>query len=93
MILVGRGHGARGGVLANLKLKNVCEIVEPDHLMTLHLDGRKRPAPFARKHRERSAWSRRLTRESRSEEQQDDHARDVCNDAGSQAGYMISVGL
>ena len=54
--------------------------------MTLHLDGRQRPTPVARQHRERAAWSRRLTGDSRSEEQHDDHARGVGDDVGFSSG-------
>ena len=91
--LVGCGDGACRSVFPNLELKDIGEIIEPDHLMTLHFNGRKRPAPVSRKDGQRSAWIGRLSGDPRNEQQQDEHARDVCGDAGSHAKDMISVGL
>ncbi len=92
LVLVAGGDSASGGVFTDLKLKDVCEIVEPDHLMPLQLDGWKRPAPVARKHRQRSARVRRLSRDFHGDDERK-RARGVCDGAGSHSGYMISVGL
>ena len=49
LVLVCRGDGARRRVFAHLELEQTREIVEPDHLMSLHFDGRQRAAPLARR--------------------------------------------
>jgi len=55
LVLVGRGNRARRRIFAHLKLKQRREIVEADHLVTLHVDGGKRAPAIARQDGDRPA--------------------------------------
>ena len=45
LVFIGGGDGARRRVFAHLQLKKIREIVEADHLMSLHVDGREGRLP------------------------------------------------